>query len=184
MSSELSIAANIQRSMLPLTFPRFPEHKDIDVWAKLRPAREVGGDFYDFFFIDETHFAFVIADVSGKGAPAALLMAVTKTILKANTQDVLSTSIILERINKELSENNDECMFVTLFFGILDVTTGMLTYTNAGHNPAHLLNVDGTVNILSEVHGPMVGAMPGIKYEQEQLRLEIDSKLILYTDFW
>jgi sigma-B regulation protein RsbU (phosphoserine phosphatase) len=137
---------------------------------------------YDFFFIDETHFAFVIADVSGKGAPAALLMAVTKTILKANTQDVLSTSIILERINKELSENNDECMFVTLFFGILDVTTGMLTYTNAGHNPAHLLNVDGTVNILSEVHGPMVGAMPGIKYEQEQLRLEIDSKLILYTD--
>ena len=182
MSSELSIAANIQRSMLPFTFPRFPEHKDIDVWAKLRPAREVGGDFYDFFFIDETHFGFVIADVSGKGAPAALLMAVTKTLLKANAQDVLSTSIILERINKELSENNDECMFVTLFFGILDVTTGMLTYTNAGHNPAHLLNVDGKVNILSEVHGPMVGAMPGIKYEQEQLRLEIDSKLILYTD--
>jgi HAMP domain-containing protein len=182
MSSELSIAANIQRSMLPLTFPRFPEHKDIDVWAKLRPAREVGGDFYDFFFIDETHFAFAIADVSGKGAPAALLMAVTKTLLKANTQDVLSTSIILERINKELSQNNDECMFVTLFFGIIDLTTGMLTYTNAGHNPAHLLNVDGKVNILSEVHGPMVGAMPGIKYEQEQLRLEIDSKLILYTD--
>jgi sigma-B regulation protein RsbU (phosphoserine phosphatase) len=182
MSSELSIAANIQRSMLPLTFPRFPEHKDIDVWAKLRPAREVGGDFYDFFFIDETHFAFVIADVSGKGAPAALLMAVTKTLLKANTQDVLSTSIILERINKELSENNDECMFVTLFLGIIDVTTGVLTYTNAGHNPAHILNVDGKVNILSEVHGPMVGAMPGMKYEQEQLRLEADSKLILYTD--
>jgi sigma-B regulation protein RsbU (phosphoserine phosphatase) len=182
MSSELSIAANIQRTMLPLTFPRFPEHKDIDVWAKLRPAREVGGDFYDFFFIDETHFAFVIADVSGKGAPAALLMAVTKTLLKANTQDVLSTSIILERINKELSENNDECMFVTLFFGIIDVTTGMLTYTNAGHNPPLLLTVDGNVNILSEVHGPMVGAMPGIEYEQEQLRLEIDSKLILYTD--
>jgi anti-sigma regulatory factor (Ser/Thr protein kinase)/HAMP domain-containing protein len=182
MSGELTIAANIQRSMLSLTFPRFPEHKDIDVWAKLRPAREVGGDFYDFFFIDETHFAFVIADVSGKGAPAALLMAVTKTLLKANTQDVLSTSIILERINKELSENNDECMFVTLFFGIIDLTTGMLTYTNAGHNPAHLLNLDGKVNILSEVHGPMVGAMPGIEYEQEQLRLEVDSKLILYTD--
>jgi serine phosphatase RsbU (regulator of sigma subunit)/anti-sigma regulatory factor (Ser/Thr protein kinase) len=182
MSSELSIAANIQMSMLPLIFPRFPEHKDIDVWAKLRPAREVGGDFYDFFFMDETHFGFVIADVSGKGAPAALLMAVTKTLLKANAQDVLSTSIILERINKELSENNDECMFVTLFFGILDVTTGVLTYTNAGHNPVHLLNIDGKVDILSEVHGPMVGAMPGIKYEQEQLRLEIDSKLILYTD--
>ena len=182
MSSELRVAANIQMSMLPLTFPRFPEHKDIDVWAKLRPAREVGGDFYDFFFIDETHFGFVIADVSGKGAPAALLMAVTKTLLKANTQDVLSPSIILERINNELSENNDDCMFVTLFFGVIDVTTGMLTYTNAGHNPPHLLNVDGKVNTLSEVHGPMLGAMSGIKYEQEQLCLEIDSKLILYTD--
>ncbi len=182
MAGELNLAASIQMSMLPLTFPRFPEHRDIDVWARLRPAREVGGDFYDFFFIDETHFAFVIADVSGKGAPAALLMAVAKTLLKANAQDVLSTSIILDRINKELSENNDECMFVTLFFGIIDVTTGMLTYTNGGHNPPHILNVDGSVNTLSEVHGPMVGAMPGIKYEQEQVRLEIDSKLILYTD--
>ncbi len=182
MSGELNIAANIQMRMLPLTFPRFPEHKDIDVWAKLRAAREVGGDFYDFFFIDETHFGFVIADVSGKGAPAALLMAVTKTLLKANAQDVTSPSIILERINNELSENNDDCMFITLFFGVIDVTTGMMTYTNAGHNPPHLLKVDGKVTILSEVHGPMVGVMSGIKYEQEQLCLEVDSKLILYTD--
>ena len=182
MSGELKVAANIQMSMLPLTFPRFPEHKDIDVWAKLRPAREVGGDFYDFFFIDEKHFAFVIADVSGKGAPAALFMAVTKTLLKANSQDVLSPSIILERINNELSENNDDCMFVTLFFGIIDLTTGTLTYSNAGHNPPHLLNPDGKVSTLSDVHGPMLGAMPGIKYEHDQLCLEIDSKLILYTD--
>ena len=128
MSGELKVAANIQMSMLPLTFPRFPEHKDIDVWAKLRPAREVGGDFYDFFFIDEKHFAFVIADVSGKGAPAALFMAVTKTLLKANSQDVLSPSISLERINNELSENNDDCMFVTLFFGIIDLVAFLPTY--------------------------------------------------------
>ncbi|MGV7223491.1 MAG: SpoIIE family protein phosphatase [Nitrospinales bacterium] len=182
MSGELNIAANIQMRMLPLTFPRFPEHKDIDVWAKLRAAREVGGDFYDFFFLDETHFGFVIADVSGKGAPAALLMAVTKTLLKANAQDVTSPSIILERINNELSDNNDDCMFITLFFGILDVTTGELTYTNAGHNPPFILNADGGVTILSKVHGPMVGVMHGINYEQEQICLDIDSKIILYTD--
>jgi len=182
MASELNIAANIQSSMLPLTFPRFPEHSDIDVWAKLRPAREIGGDFYDFFFIDESHFSFIVADVSGKGAPAALFMAVTKTLIKANALDTLSPSIILERINNELSENNDDCMFVTLFLGILDVSTGDLTYSNAGHNPSLLLDTDENINILSDIHGPMLGALPDIQYDQAKIRLGVDSKIVLYTD--
>jgi sigma-B regulation protein RsbU (phosphoserine phosphatase) len=109
-------------------------------------------------------------------------MAVTRTLIKALARDDLTPSMIMESINKELSENNDECMFATIFFGMLDVKTGMLTYTNAGHNPPYLINVDGNVTILSDVHGPMVGAMPGIKFEQEQLQLDIDTKLFIYTD--
>lgn len=126
MGDELNIGRQIQMSMIPLTFPRFPEHKDLDVWAHIRPAREVGGDFYDFFMIDDRYFAFIIADVSGKGVPAALLMAVAKTLIKARSQDTQSTANIIEHANNELSENNDECMFITAFLGILDTKTGEL----------------------------------------------------------
>ncbi len=182
MEQELQVGADIQMSMIPLTFPRFPEHKDIDVWAKLRPAREVGGDFYDFFFIDERLFAFVIADVSGKGVPAALLMAVAKTLLKSHAQDLRSTAKIVELTNNELSQNNEDCMFLTAFFGILDTKTGEMTYTNAGHNPPYLLSPDGSQKSLAEVHGPMIGAMEGITYDQAEIVLGVDDKLVLYTD--
>jgi PAS domain S-box-containing protein len=182
MGDELNIGRQIQMSMIPLTFPRFPEHKDIDVWAFIRPAREVGGDFYDFFFINERLFAFVVADVSGKGVPAALMMAVSKTLLKSNSQDTQSTAKIVERTNNELSINNDDCMFLTAFFGIIDTRTGKLTYTNAGHNPPYLLSPNGDVNSLSELHGPMIGVMEGVSYDQKELTLGIDDKLMLYTD--
>lgn len=182
MGDELSIGRQIQMSMIPLTFPRFPEHKDLDVWAHIRPAREVGGDFYDFFFIGDRYFAFVIADVSGKGVPAALLMAVTKTLLKARAQDTQSSARIIEATNKELSQNNDECMFITAFFGIIDIATGTLTYTNAGHNPPYLIRTDGTVQSLRELHGPMIGVMEGTAYEETEVRLRVDDKLLLYTD--
>lgn len=182
MGDELNIGRQIQMSMIPLTFPRFPEHKDIDVWAFIRPAREVGGDFYDFFFINERLFAFVVADVSGKGVPAALMMAVAKTLLKSNSQDTQSTARIVERTNNELSVNNDDCMFITALFGILDTKTGKLTYTNAGHNPPYLLSPNGDVNSLSEIHGPMIGVMEGAPYDQKDLTLGIDDKLMLYTD--
>ena len=182
MGDELNIGRQIQMSMIPLTFPRFPEHKDLDVWAYIHPAREVGGDFYDFFMIDDRYFAFVIADVSGKGVPAALMMAVAKTLLKSRSQDTKSTSNIISATNNELSENNDDCMFITAFFGILDTKTGVLTYTNAGHNPPYLIKTDGTVRALSELHGPMVGVMPGAPYGETELKLDIDDKLILYTD--
>jgi PAS domain S-box-containing protein len=182
MGDELNIGAEIQMSMIPLTFPRFPEHKEIDVWAYLRPAREVGGDFYDFFFIKEHLFGFVVADVSGKGVPAALLMAVAKTLLKANAQDTTSTAKIIERTNNELSQNNQDCMFITTFFGIFDTKTGVMTYTNAGHNPPYLLSPDGSVNSLHEVHGPMIGVREGLAYEQAEVQLGVDDKLVLYTD--
>jgi sigma-B regulation protein RsbU (phosphoserine phosphatase) len=182
MGDELNIGRQIQMSMIPLTFPRFPEHKDLDVWAYIRPAREVGGDFYDFFMIDDRYFAFVIADVSGKGVPAALMMAVAKTLLKSRSQDTKSTSNIISATNNELSENHDDCMFITAFFGIIDTKTGVLTYTNAGHNPPYLIKTDGTVQALSELHGPMVGVMSGAPYGETQTKFDVDDKIILYTD--
>ncbi len=182
MGDELSIGRQIQMSMIPLTFPRFPDHKDLDVWAYIRPAREVGGDFYDFFMIDERYFAFVIADVSGKGVPAALMMAVAKTLLKSRSQDSKSTANIISATNDELSENNDDCMFITAFFGIIDTKTGTLTYTNAGHNPPYVIKTDGTVKAVDELHGPMVGVMPGASYGEAHIKLDVDDKIILYTD--
>jgi PAS domain S-box-containing protein len=182
MGEELNIGREIQMSMIPLTFPRFPEHKDIDVWAHIRPAREVGGDFYDFFFINERLFAFVVADVSGKGVPAALLMAVAKTLLKAHAQETQSTTRIVELTNNELSQNNKDCMFITAFFGIIDTKTGAMTYTNAGHNPPYLLSPDGSVKSLVEIHGPMIGVMEGLTYDQTEIVLGVDDKLLLYTD--
>jgi PAS domain S-box-containing protein len=182
MGDELNIGRQIQMSMIPLTFPRFPEHKDLDVWAYIRPAREVGGDFYDFFMIDDRYFAFVIADVSGKGVPAALMMAVAKTLLKSRSQDTRSTENIISATNNELSENNDDCMFITAFFAIIDTMTGEMTYTNAGHNPPYLVKTDGSMQALDQLHGPMVGVMPGAPYGESQIKLDIDDKIVLYTD--
>jgi sigma-B regulation protein RsbU (phosphoserine phosphatase) len=127
-------------------------------------------------------FAFVVADVSGKGVPAALFMAVAKTLLKSNSQDTQSTAKIVKRTNTELSMNNDDCMFITAIFGILDTKTGKLTYTNAGHNPPYLISPDGAVNALTELHGPMVGVMEGASYDETELTLGVDDKLVLYTD--
>ncbi len=182
MGDELNIGREIQMSMIPLTFPRFPEHRDIDVWATLRPAREVGGDFYDFFFINERKFAFVVADVSGKGVPAALLMAVTKTLLKSHSQSTMSTARIIQKTNNELSENNKDCMFITVFFGIIDTETGEMTYTNAGHNPPYILSPTGELKTLDEIHGPMIGVMENIQYEEATIKLGMDDKIIVFTD--
>lgn len=182
MQEELNIGRDIQMSMVPQTFPPFPDRKEFLLHALLNPAREVGGDFYDFFFIDENHLCLCIGDVSGKGVPAALFMAVARTLIKALASRELSPSGLIERINNELSENNEDCMFVTLFLGILNVETGLLTFTNAGHNPAYLQDGSGNVTLLSDVHGPMVGAMPEIEYEQDRIQIPAESNLILYTD--
>ncbi len=143
MEDELNVARDIQMSMLPLKFPAFPEREDIDVYAKLIPAREVGGDFYDFFFIDDEDFCFVVGDVSGKGVPAALFMAVTKALLKAGASNERSTAKILTTVNNEISRDNENSMFITVFMAILNTTTGYLVYSNAGHNPSFVLRKDG-----------------------------------------
>ena len=180
--SELNIAKDIQMSMIPLTFPPYPNRVEFDLFAKISPALQVGGDFYDFYFLDQDHLCFVIGDVSGKGVPAALLMAVCRTLLKVRAQDDLSPASIITHINDEISKENPNCMFITIFLATLNINTGRLTYTNAGHNPTLLRTKDRKVSFLENIHGPAVGAMEGFAYESSSLDLKTGESLILYTD--
>lgn len=182
MESELNVAKDIQMSMVPLTFPAYPEHAGFDIFAQLVPAREVGGDFYDFYFVDKDHLCFVVGDVSGKGVPAALMMAVCRTLLKVRAQDDSSPASVTTHVNDEIAKENPNCMFVTVFIGILNISTGSLTYTNAGHNPALIKNKDGEVGTFSKVHGPVVGAMEDFAYEESHVNLKAGDTLLLYTD--
>ncbi|MFB3046116.1 MAG: ammonium transporter [Acidiferrobacterales bacterium] len=182
MEDELNIGREIQMSMLPLVFPPFPDHDEFSIYAVLEPAREVGGDFYDFFFIDDERFCICIGDVSGKGVPSALFMAVTKTLIKSRTTDDFSTASILTHVNTELSTDNKSCMFVTIFLGILNIRTGQLIYTNAGHNPPYLKRKDGSLQRLDTRHGPVIGAMSGMVYEEEADTLGPGDLLFMYTD--
>jgi sigma-B regulation protein RsbU (phosphoserine phosphatase) len=182
MESELNIGAEIQMSMLPLEFPAFPERADFDVHAALYPAREVGGDFYDLFLIDDNHFCFCVGDVSGKGVPAALFMAVTKTLIKSRAANDLSPASILSHVNSELSQRNESCMFVTVFLGILDLRSGDVAYGNAGHNPPYLKRANGELERIDQRHGPVIGAADGLAYGQDHLVMDAGDMLFLYTD--
>jgi sigma-B regulation protein RsbU (phosphoserine phosphatase) len=182
MKGELDIGRDIQMSMLPLIFPAFPDREDFSIYAKLLPAREVGGDFYDFFFIDEQRFCFLIGDVSGKGVPAALFMAVTKTLIKARSTDDYSTASILTHVNDEVSADNKACMFVTLFICILNLKTGELVYTNAGHNPPFIQRGNGIFERLDTLHGPVIGAVDDLTYRENQTTLTSGDSILLYTD--
>lgn len=182
MEIELNFAREIQMSMIPLIFPAFPTRKELSVYATLKPAREVGGDFYDFYFIDDDHLCFVIGDVSGKGAPGALLMAVAKTLIKSRAMDDTQPASILTHVNDELSRDNKSSMFVTVFLGIINVKTGEVTYTNAGHNPPYLKRSDGSIGKIDAFHGPVIGAMPGLSYKQDELELDKNDIILMYTD--
>jgi sigma-B regulation protein RsbU (phosphoserine phosphatase) len=182
MESELNIGRKIQMSMIPLTFPPFPDRREFSIYATLQPAREVGGDFYDFFFIDENRFCLCIGDVSGKGVPAALFMAVTKTLIKSRATDDFSTASIITHVNDELSRDNEAYLFVTIFMGILDIKTGALVYTNAGHNPPYIIREDDSIERLDQKHGPVVGAMDGLAYKEDKTNLTRGDMLLLYTD--
>ena len=183
MEDELNVAKDIQMSMLPLIFPAFPKREEIDIHAELIPAREVGGDFYDFYFLDENHICFVMADVSGKGVPAALMMAVTKTLLKSRSGNDKSTASILTNVNNEIARDNDSHMFITVFMAILNTNTGELVFTNAGHNPSFILNnKNGGVVKLGELHGPVIGAMEDITYKESKLFLKKNDIVLSYTD--
>lgn len=182
MESELSIAREIQMSIIPKIFPPFPDHPEFDLYAVIEPAREVGGDFYDFFQIDPTHLCFVIADVSGKGVPASLFMAVTKTLIKATAKAGISPAEILTQVNRELASGNDAAMFVTIFCGILNTDTGEIHYANAGHNPPLLIDTEGKVAYLQKSGELVLGVMEEICYRVESLRLEAGERLFMYTD--
>ncbi|SKA81961.1 sigma-B regulation protein RsbU (phosphoserine phosphatase) [Paucidesulfovibrio gracilis DSM 16080] len=181
IESELRIARDIQMGILPKLFPAFPEHEEFDVFASIEPAKAVGGDLYDFFFIDDRHFCFLVGDVSDKGVPAAFFMAVTKTLLKAVAPRSGGPADILEKVNNDLAEENDSCMFVTLFLGILDIDTGEVRYANAGHNPPMLLR-DRRARLVPPMNEPMAGAMPGMTYTERSMTLRAGDVLFLYTD--
>ncbi len=182
MESELNVAKDIQMGMVPLTFPAYPEHEEFDIFAKLIPAREVGGDFYDFYFVDKDHLCFVVGDVSGKGVPAALMMAVCRTLLKARAQDDFSPASIITHVNNEIAKENPNCMFITIFIGVLNISTGQLSYTNAGHNPTLIKNKGGDVELLSKIHGPVVGIVDDFAYEESHRTLKAADTLFAYTD--
>jgi sigma-B regulation protein RsbU (phosphoserine phosphatase) len=182
VSTELSIATNIQADMLPNEFPAFPDRTEFDLYASMNPAKEVGGDFYDFFMIDDDHLGLVIADVSDKGVPAALFMMSAKIIINYRAKMGGSPGEIITDANKELSRNNKLRMFVTLWMGILEISTGKLTCTNAGHEYPLIRGQDGVFRMLKDKHGIAVGTLPKIKYKDYDITLEPGDAIFVYTD--
>ena len=179
--AELDTATKIQESMLPMIFPPFPEREEFEIYASMDPAREVGGDFYDFFMIDDDHLALVIADVSDKGVPAALLMMSAKILINFRARMGGSPAQILAEVNGQLCENNESGMFITVWMGILDVKTGVMTCANAGHEyPA--IREDGLFRLLTDVHGLPLGVMPGMKYQDYEIRMKPGDAVFVYTD--
>ena len=181
-NKELGIATNIQKHMLPSIFPAFPERKEFDVYASMTPAKEVGGDFYDFFLIDENHLGLVMADVSDKGVPAALFMMASKIMVQNYAMTGKSPSEVLTSVNNQICQNNQDEMFVTIWFGILDLKTGILTAANAGHEKPVIKNPDGSFEIFKDKHGFVVGWYKNVKYTDYQIQLKKGSKIFLYTD--
>ena len=182
IGTELALATRIQADMLPNIYPAFPDRKEFDIYATMDPAKEVGGDFYDFFLVDEDHLCMVMADVSGKGVPAALFMMASKIILANNAMIGKSPAQILTDTNAAICSNNREEMFVTVWLGILELTTGKLTAANAGHEYPVLKKSDGTFELYKDKHGFVIGGMDGVRYKEYELTLEPGSKLFLYTD--
>ena len=182
LNTELALAAHIQEDMLPHTFPPFPERHEFELFAVMDPAKEVGGDFYDFFLIDEDHLGLVIADVSGKGIPAALFMMKSMTVLRNCVLAGLGPEQALEQLNNQIAVNNSESMFVTVWLGILEISSGILTAVNAGHEYPILRNPGGCFELYKDRHGLPAGAMKGIRYHEYELKLERGSTLFVYSD--
>jgi len=181
IQSELKVATDIQASLLPRLFPAFPERPEFDVFATMDPAKEVGGDFYDFFFIDDNNLCFIIADVADKGVPAALYMMVSKTLLKSEGQRLGEPDKILRYVNNILAADNENCMFVTVFCAILDTRTGEVRFANAGHNPPLIIEANG-VRYLTMKAGFVLGPIPDSDYETERITLQPGDMMFLYTD--
>jgi len=186
IATELDVATKIQTSMLPCIFPAFPHRNEFDLYASMTPAKEVGGDFYDFFFIDENTLAVVMADVSGKGIPAALFMVVAKTLIKSSALSIgvskKKPEEVFETVNNKLCENNDANMFVTAFMGYLDIPSGSFKYVNAGHNPPIIRKKDGKYDFLKIKPAFVLAGMENIKYKEDETTLGTGDVICLYTD--
>lgn len=182
MGAELHIASLIQEGSIPSIFPPYPDRKEFDIFASMTPAKEVGGDFYDFFLIDDDKLAMVMADVSGKGVPAALFMMVTKILINERAMMGGSPAEVLTFVNDRICDNNKAEMFVTVWLGILDLKTGVVTAANAGHDDPAVCGKDGKFRIVKNKHGLVVGAMKGVKYSDFEIKLEEGDKIFLYTD--
>ncbi|MDR0723209.1 MAG: SpoIIE family protein phosphatase [Treponema sp.] len=182
IGAELNVATKIQASMLPCIFPPFPKRNEFDVYAEMHPAKEVGGDFYDFFLVDKNKLAVIIADVSGKGVPAALFMVIAKTLIKNHAQMDKPLNEVFYAVNNQLCENNDTSMFVTAFIGLLEVNTGKFTYVNAGHNPPAIKNGDQGFTWLTTKPGIILGAMEDMRFKMIETTLAEEDMLFLFTD--
>ena len=182
LNTELELAGSIQMDMLPCDFPPFPERSEFDLYASMNPAKEVGGDFYDFFLVDEDHLALVIADVSGKGIPGALFMMMVKIMVQNCVLAGLSPKQVMEQVNEQIAENNSESMFVTVWLGILDIPSGKLTAVNAGHEYPIFKKPGGCYELIKDKHGMAVGTMEGIRYREYEMQFEPGSSLFVYSD--
>lgn len=182
LDKDLEIAKQIQHSALPSVFPPYPNRKDFCIYASMNPAKEVGGDFYDFYLVDENQLAFVVADVSGKGIPGAMFMMTSKTLIKSYAESGISVCDVFTQVNTQLCQNNEAGMFVTAWMGILNLKTGVVKYANAGHNPPVLKRKDGSYEYLKGKVNFVLAGLDGIKYKEQELQLQPGDEIYLYTD--
>lgn len=182
IQSELNVGKDIQKRMLPHVFPAFPTRDEFDIFAIMEPAKEVAGDFYDFFFIDENHFCFIISDVSGKGVPSALFMVIAKTLLQAEAQRDYALNEVISNVNSTLTVNNDTAMFATTFCGILDLTSGDLQIVNAGHNPPLVGNHKKGYKYMDVDQNIALGIFEGFSFKVNKMKIKPGDKILLYTD--
>ena len=182
LGTELSMATDIQASQLPRLFPAFPNRPEFDVFASMTPAKEVGGDFYDFFLADSDHIALVMADVSGKGVPAALFMMVSRVLIKSHLQNGESPGEALTSVNEQLCESNEAQLFVTVWLAVLDITTGKGIAANAGHEHPALRRAGGRYELVIYRHSPAVATMEGIRFREHEFELNPGDSLFVYTD--
>lgn len=182
IGTELSVATHIQSSMLPCIFPAFPDRSEIDIYATMNPAKEVGGDFYDFFMVDEKHLAIVMADVSGKGVPAALFMVIGKTLIKDHTQPGRDLGEVFTEVNDLLCESNSEGLFITAFEGVLNMETGEFVFVNAGHEPPFICRKGKKFELYAVQAGFVLAGLEGIKYQSGSMQMAPGDKIFQYTD--
>lgn len=182
IGAELDVAKHIQSSMLPCIFPAFPERKEIDIFATMNPAKEVGGDFYDFFMVDDRHLAIVMADVSGKGVPAALFMVIGKTLIKDHTHSGCDLGEVFSEVNDLLCESNSEGLFITAFEGVLDLCTGEFNFVNAGHEMPFICKENGGFEAYKIKPGFVLAGMEGMRYKAGSMTIGAGDKIFLYTD--